>query len=83
VAAVTVAGALELKTVDEAARIVGVATSTYCEWFRRGRAPGIKLPGTRRILVDQRSLEAWISGATLIAKELGDGGRLVEPKGKR
>jgi hypothetical protein len=43
------------------------------------RFPNVKLPGTRRVLIPLRDIDAYLAGATLETKRLAAGGRLVQP----
>jgi excisionase family DNA binding protein len=79
----TIAGALEYMTVDEAAKVARMSPVTYREHWRRGRVPGVRMPGTRRVLIPTDWLEARLGGAELVVRELADGGRLVEPRTRR
>lgn len=76
----TVLGELHLQTVEDVAAFLSVSPVTYREWWRRGFAPGIRMPGTRRILVPQADLEAHVAGVPLEVLELAAGGRIVRPK---
>jgi len=74
---VTVLGGYDV--IENVAPQLGIAESTLREWCRRGRFPNVKLPGTRRILIPLRDIDAYLAGATLETKRLADGGRLVQP----
>jgi excisionase family DNA binding protein len=69
----------EILLLEDVAERYGVAVSTVQEWARRGRLPCFKPPGTRRVFVKLRDLEAWEDGCELETKRLADGGRIVKP----
>lgn len=65
--------------VEEVAERLRCSPRTVRELTRTGRIPHRRMPGSRRCLFRVDELEAWESGSRLRARDLADGGRIVEP----
>jgi hypothetical protein len=65
--------------VEDVAARYATSRRWVLERTRLGAIPHRRLPGSRRCLFLVHELEAWENGADLRARDLADGGRLVEP----
>jgi excisionase family DNA binding protein len=72
-------------TISEAARELGVATTSMQDWCRQGRFPHVKYSGKRLIRIPREWLAAYASGEItedqLEVERIGRDGRIVKPVG--
>jgi len=60
-AAKSAESAVDYLSIKEAASIARVDTDDIRRWHRRGLFPGVKLQGTRTLLIPRAQFVAWVS----------------------
>jgi excisionase family DNA binding protein len=80
-----IAGPERYLLIEEAATRARLAPSTIAEKARRGLIPCRKPPRSRRVLIPEAELDAWLAnpGIELEVQNLEAGGRVVRPLSAR
>ena len=68
-----------LVLVEDVAEELGVSPVTVREWVRRGKLPGFKKAGQRRLWLRRDWIDQWLDGAELELRREKSGGFTCKP----